>query len=198
MSFPHYTQFDSMDCGPTCLRIVAQHYGRHYSLQALRERCHISREGVSLLGISDAAESIGLRSTGVKITWEQLRDEAPLPCIIHWNQHHFVVVYRITHRRGKWWIWVSDPASGLLKYGEEPFRRAWEQSHTQVALADEQLPEQYLNRDIMGVATVLSDKGIALLLEPSPQFYEEQGDEDKRLRFFYLLSYLRPYNSYLV
>ena len=90
-----------MDCGPTSLRIVAQHYGRHYSLQSLRDRCHITREGVSLLGISDAAETIGLRTTGVKITWEQLRDEAVLPCIVHWNQQHFVVVYRIARRRGR-------------------------------------------------------------------------------------------------
>ena len=75
MSFPHYTQLDSMDCGPTCLRIIAAFYGRHYSLQNLRDRCHITREGVSLLGISDAAESIGLRSVGVKLTWQQLRDE---------------------------------------------------------------------------------------------------------------------------
>lgn len=67
MSFPHYTQLDSMDCGPTCLRIIAAFYGRHYSLQNLRDRCHITREGVSLLGISDAAESIGLRSVGVKL-----------------------------------------------------------------------------------------------------------------------------------
>ena len=75
MPFPHYTQLDAMDCGPTSLRIIAQYYGKHYSLQSLREKCHISREGVSLLGISDAAEAIGFRSTGVKLSWEQLRDE---------------------------------------------------------------------------------------------------------------------------
>ena len=93
MSFPHYKQLDAMDCGPTSLRIVAQHYGRHYSLQSLRDRCHITREGVSLLGISDAAETIGLRTTGVKITWEQLRDEAVLPCIVHWNQQHLSLIH---------------------------------------------------------------------------------------------------------
>ncbi len=92
MSFPYYTQLDAMDCGPTCLKIIAQFYGKRYSLQTLRERCHITREGVSLLGISDAAESIGLRSVGVKLTWQQLRDEANFPYIIHWNQRHFVVV----------------------------------------------------------------------------------------------------------
>ncbi len=90
-----------MDCGPTSLRIIAQYYGRHYSLQTLRERCHITHEGVSLLGISDAAESVGIRSAVVRVVWEQLRDEANLPCIVHWNQRHFVVVYRIARRRGK-------------------------------------------------------------------------------------------------
>ena len=94
-SFPSLTQLDAMDCGPTCLRMVSRFYGRSYSLQSLRERCHITREGVSLLGISDAAESIGFRTTGVKITWEQLRDEMPMPCIVHWNQRHFVVVYGV-------------------------------------------------------------------------------------------------------
>lgn len=92
MSFPSFIQLDAMDCGPTSLKMIAQFYGKYYSLQNLRERCHISREGVSLLGISDAAESIGFRTTGVKIYWEQLRDEVNLPCIVHWNHNHFVVV----------------------------------------------------------------------------------------------------------
>lgn len=196
MAFPHYKQLDAMDCGPTSLRIVAQHYGRHYSLQNLRERCHITREGVSLLGISDAAESIGLRSTGVKITWEQLRDEASLPCIVHWNQQHFVVVYRIARRRGKWWVWVSDPASGLLKYDEVQFRRAWEQSGERLGLAA-RLSEPQDGRPA-GLPGTVGGRGIALLLEPTPQFYKERGDEDKRLRFGQLLHYLRPYKSYLV
>lgn len=178
MPFPHYIQLDAMDCGPTSLRIIAQHYGRHYSLQTLRELCHVTREGVSLLGISDAAESVGFRSASVRVAWEQLRDEANLPCIVHWNQRHFVVVYRIARRRGKWLVWISDPASGLLKYSEEQFRRAWEQ-------CDEQSSSSY-------------SKGIALLLEPTPQFYKEQGDEDKRLKFSYLLGYLRPYKNCFV
>ncbi len=135
MSFPHYTQLDMMDCGPTCLRIIAQHYDCHYSLQSLRERCHITREGVSLLGISDAAESIGFRTIGVKITWEQLRDEANLPCIIHWNQRHFVVVYRIARRRGQWWFWVSDPAQGLLKYSERTVMERLFKNKTVVVVA---------------------------------------------------------------
>ena len=99
MSFPFYKQLDAMDCGPSCLRMIAKHYGKTYSLQALREKCFITREGVSLLGISDAAESIGLHTLGVKIDFEKLCEEAPLPCIVHWKQRHFVVVYKIEKNR---------------------------------------------------------------------------------------------------
>ena len=155
MSFPHYTQLDSMDCGPTCLRIIAAFYGRHYSLQNLRDRCHITREGVSLLGISDAAESIGLRSVGVKLTWQQLRDEANFPCIVHWNQRHFVVVYKIEKKRGQWWVYVSDPAVGLLKYSERQFLKSWLQTGAE---------DSVLQGDLSGDS---SAKGIALLLEPN-------------------------------
>ncbi len=183
MKFPHFRQLDSMDCGPTCLQMIASFYGRSYSLQGLRSKCHISREGVSLLGISDAAELIGFRTAGVKITWEQLRDEANLPCIVHWNQRHFVVVYKIVKERaggpgsGKksWFVYISDPAQGLLKYTQEQFLKSW--------LQDKSVPEH---------------KGIALLLEPAPKFYSEKGDEDKRLGFGYILQYLRPYTQYLV
>ena len=186
MPFPHYTQLDSMDCGPTCLRIIAAFYGRHYSLQNLRERCHITREGVSLLGISDAAESIGLRSVGVKLTWQQLRDEANFPCIVHWNQRHFVVVYKIEKKRGQWWVYVSDPAVGLLKYSERQFLKSWLQTGAE---------DSVLQGDLSGDS---SAKGIALLLEPKPEFYAEKGDEDKRLNFASMLRYLRPYKSYLL
>ena len=98
-SFPHYTQLDAMDCGPTCLRMIAKHYGRSYTLQTLRERSFITREGVSMLGISDAAESIGMHTQGVRITLEQLMEDAPLPCILHWNQNHFVVLYKISRKK---------------------------------------------------------------------------------------------------
>lgn len=95
MRFPIYRQLDAMDCGPTCLRMIAKFYGKNYSLQTLRTKCHITREGVSMLGISDAAELIGFRTEGVKLTWEQLRDNIPFPLIVHWKQRHFVVVYNI-------------------------------------------------------------------------------------------------------
>ena len=102
MRFPYYPQYDSMDCGPSCLRMIAKYYGKSYSLQTLRERCFITREGVSMLGISDAAEAIGFRTIGVSISFDQLSKEAILPCVLHWNQNHFVVCYRIKrHHDGK-------------------------------------------------------------------------------------------------
>jgi ATP-binding cassette subfamily B protein len=91
--FPFLQQPDAMDCGPTCLSMVAQYYGRHYSLQFLRDHSGINREGVSLGGISDAAEAIGLATLPAQLTLTQLEEHAPLPCIVHWNQEHFVVVY---------------------------------------------------------------------------------------------------------
>ena len=93
--FPHYQQLDAMDCGATCLRMIAKYYGRLYTAQTLRQRSSITREGVSLLGISDAAESIGMRTMGVKTTLENLEKEKVTPFIAHWNQNHFVVVYKI-------------------------------------------------------------------------------------------------------
>jgi len=99
--FPLFKQLDSMDCGPSCLRMIAKYYGKSYTIQSLRSRSYITKSGVSMLGISDAAESIGFRTRGYRLTWEQLRDEVPLPCIVHWNQRHFVVVYKIKKRRAQ-------------------------------------------------------------------------------------------------
>lgn len=114
-----------MDCGPTCLRMVAKYHGKSYSLNYLRDKCFLTREGVSLLGISDAAESLGLRTLSARISFEQLKEEAPLPCIVHWRQRHFVVVHRI--RRGK--VYVADPAHGLVTYSESDFLDGWISSH---------------------------------------------------------------------
>ena len=163
-----------MDCGPTCLKMVAKFYGKNYSLQNLRDRCHITREGVSLLGISDAAESIGFRTTGVKVTWRQMVEEMPLPCIVHWNQRHFVVVYDVVKKHGVYKVMVADPASGLLEYTEEDFRGLWLESERKT-------------------------EGIALILEPTPKFYEEDGDDERRhYGFAYVLKYLRPYRTYII
>lgn len=174
MKFVKYIQHDSMDCGPTCLKMVAKFYGKNYSLQNLRDRCHITREGVSLLGISDAAESIGFRTTGVKVTWRQMVEEMPMPCIVHWNQRHFVVVYDVVKKHGVYKVMVADPASGLLEYTEEDFRGLWLESERKT-------------------------EGIALILEPTPKFYEEEGDDERRhYGFGYVLKYLRPYRTYII
>lgn len=100
-----------MDCGPACLRMVSNYYGKKCSAEEIRQKCYSSREGVSLLSISDAAESMGFRALGVDITWNQLMDQAPLPAIVHWNQNHFVVVYEIRSRRNQ--VVVLLTTSGL-------------------------------------------------------------------------------------
>ena len=108
-SFPFYIQHNVMDCGPTCLRMVSAYYGKHYSLGGLREKSFITREGVSILGISEAAEKLGFRSICVQVDYNKLL-EAPLPCIVHWNQQHFVTVYKINNQQ----VWVADPGAGKL------------------------------------------------------------------------------------
>ncbi|WP_288241937.1 peptidase domain-containing ABC transporter [uncultured Bacteroides sp.] len=167
--FPHFPQHDAMDCGPTCLRMVAAFYGKCYSLEGLREKSFITREGVSMLGISEAAEKIGFRSICVQVGYEKLQ-EAPLPCIIHWNQQHFVVVYKLNDKH----VWVADPGAGKLKYTKEEFCNCWLSSRK--------------NEE---------DTGVALLLEPTPEFYtiEDEGDEVNRKGFSFLYSYLRPYRG---
>ncbi len=124
--FPLYTQHDAMDCGPTCLRMVAAYYGQHYSAEFLRKHCFISRQGVSLLGISEAAEQLGMHTIGVQLPLERLVKDVSLPCIIHWNQNHFVVLYQVRKsRKGKTTFYVADPAGSLLTYTEEEFKRCW-------------------------------------------------------------------------
>lgn len=169
--FPLYRQADAMDCGPTCLQMIAKFYGRYYSLQTLRERCFITREGVSMLGISEAAESVGFRTTGVKCELQDLKEETPLPFIAHWNQQHFVVVYRL--EKGK--VWVADPAHGKVVYDEEGFKKCW-------------------------VSTAEKEKnlGIALLLQPSPDFYSAAGEKPSRSGFAYLFRYLFVYKKFVV
>ena len=114
-----------MDCGPTCLRMISRYYGKIYSLQTLRDRSFITREGVSMLGISDAAESIGFRTSGVRISFQQLIEDVPLPCILHWQQRHFVVCYKIRKKRNKYFFHIADPATGLVTYHEEELKKCW-------------------------------------------------------------------------
>lgn len=174
--FPLYNQNEVMDCGPACLRMISKYYGHHYSLQTLRQKCFITREGVSLLGISDAAESIGFRTCGVKITGDQLVNEAMLPCILYWNNSHFVVCYKIKRKRGgKLIFYIADPASQRLQYEEDEFKKCW----LGVTLAD-------VNR-----------RGIALLLEPNANFanIEEEPERSSKKSLLFFLRYLLPYKT---
>lgn len=168
INFKYFKQHDSMDCGPTCLRMVAKHYGKNISLQKIRTLCEISREGVSLLGISDAAEKIGFRSLGAKLTLEQLK-ASQLPCIIHWLQNHFVVLYKIKNNR----FYIADPAEGLISYSEEEFTQNWS-----------------IAKEIYG--------GITLLISPTPQFFKEELEEDNKISWSFLLHYLLAYRKLII
>ena len=175
--FPHYLQHDAADCGPASLRMIAKYYGKEYSAEMLRRHCYISREGVSMLGISDAAEYIGFRTIGVRISFEQLAEEALLPCILHWNQNHFVVCYKIEKKRkGKYNIYISDPASQRLCYTKDEFLKCW-----------------------LSTKSDNIDKGSALLLEPGVDFgNREEEVEAKKHSLSFFLKYLQPYKGQFV
>lgn len=166
-----------MDCGPTCLRMIAKYYGRHYSLETLRQHSFITREGVSMLGISDAAEYIGFRTSGIMLSFEQLVKNVPLPCIIHWKQNHFVVLHHIRKRKkNDYQIYIADPALGLVSYNKADFKKFW-----------------------CSTAKGKEEKGTALLLEPSSEFYDYKDEKEKRNRnLHYLMRYLVPYKSQLL
>lgn len=175
MKFPFYRQLDGMDCGPTCLRMIARYYGKKFSVQQLRESSFIQRTGVNLLGISEAAESIGLRTTGIRTTIDNLKQQSKLPCILHWNQMHFVVLYRIEKSKGKVFFHIADPAYGLLKYEEGELKKCW------------------ISTRQGGI-----EKGIAMLVETTPQFYETEPIRYDKLSLWYLLRYVRPYKKMIV
>jgi ATP-binding cassette, subfamily B, bacterial len=195
--FPFYKQHDAMDCGATCLRMIAKFYGKSYSLETLRQKTYITREGVSLLGISEAAESIGFRTLGVHINFEKLLD-TPHPCIVHWKQNHFVVVYDIkVKKRSKnssntdqeedttqnsaapssyeGTVTVADPAHGIVKYSGQEFLSGW-----------------------LSTKSLEGDEGIALLFELTPDFYSIQDEKSDKTKFSFILQYLRPYKKLIV
>jgi ATP-binding cassette subfamily B protein len=151
--------------------MIAGFHGKKYSLQLLRERSCIARQGVSLLGISDAAESIGFSTFGARLTWEQLRSEVSKPCIVHWHHNHFIVVYKIARKR----IYIADPALGMIRYPFDEFKKGW-------------------------LSTTLddTDAGLCLLLEPTPEFYEYEGEKKSRNSFRFLLQYFKPHLPYIL
>lgn len=168
--FPCDRQMDMMDCGPACLKMIAKFYGKYYSLQYMRDKCGITKEGVSFLDLSHAAESIGLRSLSLKCTIEDLIVKIPLPVIVHWNNSHFIVVYKTNIKTGS--IYVSDPAKGYIKYNKEEFAKKW-------------------------IKKSENDKGVLMALEPQSDFYQRQGEEriERKKTFENFLGYFRPYKK---
>ncbi|MDU2330196.1 MAG: cysteine peptidase family C39 domain-containing protein, partial [Prevotella bivia] len=176
MSFAIKRQRDAMDCGPSCLAMIAKHYGQQADKEQLRKICSLGKEGVSLLGISKAAENLGFKTIGGRLSFEMLYQEDPMPCIIHWNQNHFVVVYKIKkHNKGKYTVYVADPGKGLVTYTKEEFCEHW-----------------------ISTKTNGEEKGIALLLEPTEQFYAQNDTKavptQRRVKF--LWSYLKKYKRF--
>jgi ATP-binding cassette subfamily B protein len=170
--FTHYKQADHKDCGPTCLKIIAKHYGKTIHIQELRDYSETTREGSNLLFLSDAAEKIGFRTLGVKLSVKRL-EEAPLPCILHWNKYHYVVLYKIKKNV----FYISDPAFGLIEYNKEDFTKFWIGNN-----ADES-----------------TEEGIALLIEATPKFFQSDFDKEdnKGLGFRLLAQYVLRYKSFL-
>lgn len=167
-------QPDGKDCGPTCIKIISKHYGRLIDIQTIRSLAETTREGSSLLGLSAAAEGLGYKSLAVKIDFITLMEEAPLPCICHWGQQHFVVVYKIKKTGGQTFVYVSDPAYGLLKYTQQEFIDGWVGRGKQ-------------ERD---------EEGIALLLDPTPAFNEADAAAPRsRKDFSFLFSYFFRYKK---
>lgn len=163
--FPFFRQLDYRDCGPTCLRMIAKFHGKNFSREFLRDKASITRQGVTMAGIADAAEIIEMRTLGMRISLESLVDEAPTPFIVPWRQKHFVVVYKTTKTK----IYVADPAQGLLEYSHKDFLKAW--------------------------TNTIDDTGFVLLLEPNTNFYALEEDKSKKQGFLFLYSYLKPYKK---
>lgn len=170
MIFPFTRQYDAMDCGPACLKMTARYHKRNFSLAWLRKKCHITKEGVSFLGLSEAADSIGFKTLGLKIPVDFLMEKVPLPCIAHWRQNHFVVVYKI--RKNK--IYVADPATGHISYSPEEFEKNW-------------------------TGTLIEGKkaGLVLILEPTPALYNTDEEKVETKGFRFLSEYFRMYRKYL-
>jgi len=180
-NFPLVIQPDAMDCGSTCLKMVAKHYGKEYSIETLREICYTAKGGVSLLSISEAAEQLGFKTLGGRITFNKLINEALLPCIVHWNQEHFVIVYKVRKSSPlSFWrgaggevIYVADPGLGLVTYTENEFKEHW-----------------------LSTKTNGEDKGIVLLMEPTLEFYKKNDEKTERKSLKFLLSYFLRYKKY--
>lgn len=168
MHITFHHQHDSTDCGPTCLRIIADYYGKDFSLEYLREQSYIGKDGVSLLNTKILAEKLGFEAVSVKLDIQTLLQENPLPCILHWNQNHFVVLYKVRKNlfSKKNNFYLADPAHGKVALNEQQFTKAW-----------------FSTQD---------EKGVALLLAPTDKFYEQENIATKNKGFSFLWQYIHP------
>jgi ATP-binding cassette subfamily B protein len=166
--FSIFIQHDANDCGPACLKMIAGYYGQNFAIERLRQNCFINRTGVSLLGISEAAESIGLRTRGLKLSFRQLKEDILFPCIAHWNQEHFIIIRKVTSDK----VYVIDPAFGKATYSKDEFLGAWS-------------------------STIENDTklGICLQLEPTPDFYKAENGKIEKGRISFLTKYLLGYRG---
>ncbi|MBU2974964.1 peptidase domain-containing ABC transporter [Zobellia sp. B3R18] len=170
--FPFYKQIDSKDCGPTCLKIIAKHYDKSLDIEELRRMAETTRVGSTLQGLSNAAETLGIKTLPAKINCKQL-SEIPLPCILHWNKSHFVVLYNVKKNT----YYISDPAHGLITYSKSEILKHW----------------------IGNNVHEHTEEGVALLLEPTPTFYKNEFNSlNKPLNFTFLSKYLIRYKRFLV
>lgn len=168
--FPFYKQHDSMQCGITCLQMICKYYGKEYSLESLSRYCFATTEGVSMLGISEAANKLGLHTICGRVTMEQL-PQAPLPCILHWSQNHFVILYKIKNNKK---FYIADPGKGLVTYTEKEFKNHW-----------------------ISTQSKGEEKGIAMFIQPTPAFHELSGETTNRKRSFnFLFGYIKQYRRY--
>lgn len=171
-SFKFYHQIDMMDCGPTCLRMIAKHYGLIVPLERVIELTETTRYGSKMENLALGAERMGFRTLGVKISIDRLKKEAPLPAIVHWNDNHYVVVYKIKGDT----VYVADPAFGKLKYTTDEFISNW-----------------------IGDGADRESSGLLLLLEPTPKLNESKNDQEvKKSGFAFLFQYLFAYKRFLM
>ncbi len=175
MRFPFIKQHDSMECGVACLTMILQWYGKHTSLSSVAEQCPPTTEGVSLSGLAQTARRYGMEAVAARATIDELA-QSTLPAIIHWQQNHFTVLYRVSSGRRRR-FYVSDPAKGRVCYSEAEFEAGW------LSTASQGMP-----------------KGIALFLAPGEGFDAANAGADggERRSFGFLLSYLRTYRRYFM
>lgn len=180
--FKFSMQHDIMDCAPACLKMIADYYGKSYSLEYLREICYLGKDGVSLLSINDAAEKLGFRTLMVKLSYKKLVSDCPLPCILHWNHDHFVVlsdvkpkgnsiISQLRKNAANDEFVIADPAHGVVKIDYDTFYKGW--------------------------VSTYNERGLALLLEPTPNFYSREAVSDNKDGYGFLLRYLTPFRRHI-